>query len=114
MKQHMKTRIKNIIENIDYHLEEIDKKIEEIWQLIDGQADEEEEGEGVEAEKEVENELEIEENQNGEGNEMKAPNSPALGNCPYCGSKLNILSAAPLKVECSNVNCANRFPRTWS
>jgi DNA repair exonuclease SbcCD ATPase subunit len=92
-----KSEIKRIVDDIDHHLKEIDEKLDKIWQLLDS-VDEEREAEVEEEEKKEDKEEEDE-----------SADIFQYGNCPRCGSPLEVLSRAPLIVECSNPKCSNRF-----
>ena len=95
----IKSEIKRIIDDIDHHLKEIDEKLDKIWHLLDS----------------AEEASEVEPNKNDElahksgEEEEESANSDNYGSCPFCGSPLEVLSRAPLVVECSNIKCSNRF-----
>lgn len=97
-KESTKAEIKRIIDDVDHHLKEIDEKLDAIWHLLDSM--EEERGREEKVDEDVE-----EEEEKGE----ESADSHQYGNCPFCGSPLEVLSRAPLILECSNMKCSNRF-----
>lgn len=116
-----KSDIENIVDDIDHHLKQVDKKLDKIRLLLHPM--EEASGAGSEqAARAVELKEEASEVDRGEvdrlvrefkqGRRMEVVDpvgDPDCGSCPFCGSPLSVLNRAPLVVECSNEKCSNRF-----
>ena len=102
MDKSTKAEIKNITNDVDYHLKELDQKLDRIWSLLDS-IDEE----ATEADKDKRRKTGSD---SGERDDATQPTqNRSFGGCPSCGSPLQVISQAPLMLECSNARYGNRF-----